>query len=239
MDTEKRNVVVIGSGFGGTICALTLAKYLDKKNNGQPSEEESVCVLERGQWWVSHEIPYGSGKQPPDQNMLEYIIDTKKPFNFWAHPDNIEGLFSMISMSRLANKRGLYDFHTLSSNVNAITASGVGGGSLIYSNVTIQPDKSIYANWPKEKAEDELDVIASNSTESYFSKAEKFIGTNKITTNAGLAGQMLERSKLFQDAAKILAGKHDTKILNNDYSLNLSITDPSKQTVQQSHTRSY
>lgn len=228
MEPETCSAVVVGSGFGGTISALTLSNYFEEKNKGkqQGEKQDTVCILERGQWWVSHEIPYTSGKKLVDQNMLEYLVDNKKPFSFWAHPDNIEGLFSMISMSRIANSRGLYDFHLLSPNVNAITASGIGGGSLVYSNVTIKPDRSTYEKWSKEKPGDELDVVFDQTTETYFSYAEKFIGVNKITTNAGLAGQILERSKIFQTATDVLANHPDTKILNKgDYGLNLSITD--------------
>ena len=48
----KYEAVVIGSGFGGTITSLSLAnKY---KEDG---EGKKVCILERGQWWVSHEMP--------------------------------------------------------------------------------------------------------------------------------------------------------------------------------------
>src|SRR5215469_4673659 len=49
---SKYEAVVIGSGFGGTITSLTLAnKY--KMDGG----DKKVCILERGQWWVCHEMP--------------------------------------------------------------------------------------------------------------------------------------------------------------------------------------
>ena len=44
--------VVIGSGFGGTIVSLAIAKMYKGKN-----ENKRVCILERGQWWISHELP--------------------------------------------------------------------------------------------------------------------------------------------------------------------------------------
>jgi hypothetical protein len=51
--SERYEAVVIGSGFGGSIVALTLAnKYAEA-----PGPTNRVCVLERGQWWVSDEIP--------------------------------------------------------------------------------------------------------------------------------------------------------------------------------------
>ena len=46
------DTVVIGSGFGGTVVSLAIAKmYKNESNNNR------VCILERGQWWISHEIP--------------------------------------------------------------------------------------------------------------------------------------------------------------------------------------
>src|ERR1041385_7316238 len=36
----------------------------------------------------------------------------------------------------------------MSDAAHILTASGVGGGSLIYSGVNLQPDQSIYAGWP-------------------------------------------------------------------------------------------
>jgi len=210
---DSFEAVVVGSGFGGTISALSLANYLKEKGSGQ------VCILERGQWWLSHETPFTTKEErKPDHNrtMLEFLVDEKKPFNFWAHPDNTEGLFNLLSMSRITGKQGLYDFHSLSKNVNVITASGVGGGSLIYSNVTVRPDKTIYENWPGEKNE---------SLEQYFEIAENFMGVNKIVTIAGLTGAKLERSKVFHEAADKLTNGKFTILNKGDYALNLSITD--------------
>jgi choline dehydrogenase-like flavoprotein len=42
------DVVVIGSGFGGTISALTLARAFKQRGRG-----ESVLMLERGTWWTT------------------------------------------------------------------------------------------------------------------------------------------------------------------------------------------
>jgi hypothetical protein len=55
---EAYDAVVIGSGFGGTIAALTLSNKYDKEDNNKEEKlRRRVCVLERGQWWISHEIP--------------------------------------------------------------------------------------------------------------------------------------------------------------------------------------
>ena len=49
--------IVVGSGFGGTISALTIANKLETKD---PSLKNRICILERGQWWISPEIPLTS-----------------------------------------------------------------------------------------------------------------------------------------------------------------------------------
>lgn len=50
---ESFEAVVIGSGFGGTISALSLANYFQQNIPGA-----QVCIIERGQWWISYEIPF-------------------------------------------------------------------------------------------------------------------------------------------------------------------------------------
>jgi choline dehydrogenase-like flavoprotein len=213
--------VVIGSGFGGTIAAIVMANLFKERQ-----KNETVCILERGQWWVSHEIPSRDRNTitEKEQNMREYLEDKDIPHDFWAHPDNIEGLFKLASMSRQLNRRGLYDLRTPNDSldiqkhtISAITASGVGGGSLVYSNVTIRPPESVYRNWPTEK---------EGSLSNYFEIAEDFIGVSKITTISGVTNQKISRSLLFQNAAKN-AKKSNPNILNNDgdFDLNLSITD--------------
>lgn len=224
--------VIIGSGFGGTIAAIVMSNLFadDNKNAGTAGspKEKRVCILERGQWWISHEIPSRKpGDRKPSQNMREYLEDNRIPYDFWAHPDNIEGLFKLASMSRQLVRNGLYDFR-MPSNVDdkkknivsAITASGIGGGSLVYSNVTIRPHESVFEDWPTEKTGQGLN--------NYFDLAENFIGVNKITTIAGISNQKLERSLVFQTAAKNAKNNDPNSNIineNDEYDLNLSITD--------------
>src|SRR5437867_85264 len=216
-EADKFEAVVIGSGFGGTIATIVLSNLFLES-------DKKVCVLERGQWWLSHEIPSRPRDTITDKNMLEYLEDAKIPYGFWAHPDNIEGLFRLASMSRQLDKKGLYDLRTPNDfidnekhTVSAITASGVGGGSLVYSNVTIRPPESIYRDWPIEN---------TGSLSNYFQIAENFIGVSKITTISGVSDQKISRSLIFQNAArKAMIG--NPNILNGieGFDLNLSITD--------------
>lgn len=189
--------VVIGSGFGGTIVSVSIAKKYNEKNI-QDSGKRRVCILERGQWWLSHEIPQSFSKESIDSGSLRsFLVKNDFPFRTWAYPNDTKGMFTAIRNSRAANKvDGLYDFRTL-KNVNVISGSGVGGGSLVYFNLTVKPDHDVYKNWPTEHD-------GSASLDEYYPIAEEFIGVNPITTVSGFSNPpiKLPKSKVFQDAAK-------------------------------------
>jgi GMC oxidoreductase len=198
--------VVIGSGFGGTIVSLAIAKMYKRKN-----ENNKVCILERGQWWISHEIP--------DSNALRtFLIKNNMPFSTWAYPNDIKGMLSAIGNSRTINKvQGLFDVKQM-KNVNVIVGSGVGGGSLVYFNITEKPERIVYENWPTEND-------GNPSLDEFYPLAEEFIGVSPIVTTAGFGGPTLPKAKVFQDASKQIGS---SKILNlNDLDAKLSITDVS------------
>jgi cholesterol oxidase len=128
----------------------------------------------------------------------------------------LKGLLKVFGYSRPVNKlKGLYDYRAL-RNVNIITASGVGGGSLVYTNVTERPDESVYENWPTE-------VDGKPSLGQYFRVAENFIGVNSITTTDGLGKFKLRRGQVFQEAAMQI-GSNEIMNLDN-LNAKLSITD--------------
>ena len=210
---NKYEAIVIGSGFGGTITSLSLAnKY---KEDG---EGKKVCILERGQWWVSHEMPLNqSGTIDGKPTIREYLEQNDIPYSTWAYPDDLKGLFKLFGNSRPVNKlRGVYDYRSM-KNVNIITASGVGGGSLVYTNVTEQPDKTVYENWPTE-------ADGKPSLDQYFIVAENFIGVNPIITTAGLGKFKLRRGQVFQEAAMKIGSNNSIMNLDN-LNAKLSITD--------------
>jgi cholesterol oxidase len=65
-----------------------------------------------------------------------------------ARPDHREGLLYLFAAMRsFLNPKGLYNYF-MSDQAHVLTASGVGGGSLIYSNVNLAPEEDIYAGWP-------------------------------------------------------------------------------------------
>jgi cholesterol oxidase len=224
LPSGKYEAVVIGSGFGGTIVSLSLANKYEKEGQGK-----NVCILERGQWWISDEIPFNKeGTINHKSTIREYLVENKMPYGVFPYPDNHQGLLKVLGNSRTVNKvKGLYDYRSM-RNINVITASGVGGGSLIYFNVTEKPDPSIYVDWPTEK-----DGHASLS--GYFDMAERFLGVNFITTTEAIGTYKLPRTKVFQTAANSIYNKYHDGIVNNkndsgelDLDARLSITDVSK-----------
>ncbi len=147
---KEVTTVVIGSGFGGTITALTLARAYKKRAKG-----ESILMIERGTWWTT---PLETVQ---DKKVVTYdfLKERGQPVQFWPAADHIRGFLDLFfrCLRRKGNETGLYDLTTFgrdgtkNDGVTVARASGVGGGSLVYSNVTIRPPDFIFDDprWPK------------------------------------------------------------------------------------------
>lgn len=153
------DVIIVGSGFGATVIALD-----------QFSKGKSVLILERGVWWVTPELS--------DENSLNPFLKahpSDQPYQYWPRPDHRRGLLDFLAVVKansvlgelqdFANAvadfftgqvrpRPLYQYYTF-DQADVIAANGVGGGSLIYSNVTLEPfwDKDakqypVMETWP-------------------------------------------------------------------------------------------
>lgn len=149
-------VVVIGSGFGGSMTALSLAREFDRRGRG-----ENVKILERGTWWTT---PVGT-VQDKEVRTFEFLQkDNKQPVQYWPSVEHFKGLIDLYRrcFRRKNNEDGLYDLTTFGrpgflglfggehDGVTIMRACGVGGGSLVYSNITIQPPDFVLqdARWP-------------------------------------------------------------------------------------------
>src|SRR5215213_8207037 len=220
---ERYEAVVIGSGFGGTVTSLTLAnKYEMDGEDKEKSLKRRACILERGQWWVSHEMPTpdaaNNGTIDGKPTLRGYLTKNDMPYGTWAYPDNTKGLLNLFGNSRpINNLKGVYDYKAM-RNVHIISASGVGGGSLVYTNVTEEPDRSVYEDWPTQN--DGKPPLSSE----YFEMASRFIGVNSITTTAGIGKFLLPRASAFQNATKSATVKENLMNLDS-LDAKLSITD--------------
>jgi len=243
---QKYETVVIGSGFGGSITSLTLGQKYKEDNDGK-----KVCILERGQWWVSHEMPSSAEDTINHKETIREYLETHDiPYDIWAYPDNIEGIFKVFGNSTTVNKlKGVYDYRPM-KNVHIITSSGVGGGSLVYTNVTEKPEPEVYQNWSiqtdaantkkldtKFTYQDVYGTDASryvddpndvnNQDLDYFTIAENFIGISKITTTSSLGRFKLDRAKVFQNAVSTITDPENKIEVSNSHDLDarLSITE--------------
>lgn len=134
MRIEKADAIVVGSGFGGAVTAARLAEAGLK-----------VLVLERGPWWTSSRTNGASNARPV-------------PRGIWGARKLIRGIHwarGSRGRSIVLNKDGLLELHVF-DQLQAVTGSGVGGGSLIYGDVQTQPDDPYFAHFPPEITADEL-----------------------------------------------------------------------------------
>jgi len=236
---NQTEAVVVGSGFGGTIVSLSLVnQYVDEDKLKPDADKRKLVILERGQWWVSHELPLSPGshefeKKPPatpDKGIREYLETNDIPHRTWAYPDNINGMNQFLNSSRIIDRRGLYDYR-ISKRVHTLTASGVGGGSLVYTNVTEEPNSDVIDAW------DSLLNLGINyaNLKSYFDMARGFIGVNKIPTNTAMGTVKLPKTKAFQDAAKKIKEEEDalgSGIITNKTSSGFDPASPDKDPDQ-------
>lgn len=96
--------VIVGSGFGGSVCAMRLTE-----------KGYSVLVIERGKRYQDQDFP------KTNWNIFKFL---------WLPALRCFGIFQM----------------TLFRHILVLHGSGVGGGSLGYSNVLMQPSDELFDN---------------------------------------------------------------------------------------------
>ena len=131
----------------------------------------SVCILEKGKRWNRYNFPRGPGEVASSA-----IADEK---------DNVR-------------QNGFIEYRTF-KNMDVIQGTGVGGGSLHYFNVHIQPPDFIFEmpKWPSG--------ISRQTLRPYFSLAADMLAANEITDNQDRYTP--KRTQAFEDAVNSIGLK--------------------------------
>lgn len=211
----RHDVVIIGSGFGATVAA----RELTRRKVGD-TERLDILMLERGVFFNSPERPIPDFLRSAPSNWYQY----------WPTPDSSDGLrdafLPLVHLSRDSRVRArsgkvpLYRYSRF-DHVDVVSAIGVGGGSLIYSNVSLEPFKDGSGNYPitegwpltltansftaaKKWMEDYRGKIAEVVTSVPVGKALQ--GDLKNLGAKGLEYLYLARSNAFRKASKSVTG---------------------------------
>jgi cholesterol oxidase len=183
------DVIIIGSGFGATVLAID-----------QSAKGKSVLILERGVWWSTPELTAENPLSP----YLKSHPDTQ-PVQYWPRPDHRRGLIDFLSVVKASGPLGdlqdfangiadfftgrkqpqpLYRYNTF-ADADIVTASGVGGGSLIYSNVTLEPFFDTASN--------SYPVMDPWPASARLSQADYVNGLNWMTNKRGTPNQVVTK----------------------------------------------
>ncbi|TGK07737.1 GMC family oxidoreductase [Leptospira semungkisensis] len=158
--------IVIGTGFGGSINACRLSKKWPGK----------VLVLERGK-----EYPKGSFPRSPE-GMSK---------NFWNVPE--EGSIPRSSKFKKSGRQtGLFDIRNY-PKLDVVLSAGLGGGSLIYANVFLEPPEHIFDDrWP--------DTCKKRNLKPYYKIVKDVLGSRPIPDN-GDERRRVVRTELYEQFA--------------------------------------
>src|SRR5262249_497082 len=122
---ETYDAIVIGSGFGGAIATIALSAHSKK-----------TLVIERGTFWVTPETL--GAPTAPSNALVDWAKARNMRVQYWARPDHALGLLDLLTNRyHEDNPYGLHNYRMF-RQAHILTASGVGGGSLIYSNVNLR-----------------------------------------------------------------------------------------------------
>lgn len=166
-DEFDYDVVVVGSGFGGAVTAYRLA-----------AAQYAVLVLERGHRWGPNKGRRDEATETGDFKDDEVVNFPRAAKDAWfwdhKHPEQ---------------SHGWLDFRNF-PYMGVILGSGVGGGSLIYANVSIEADERAFdKGWP---AQINLKVL-----KPYYDKVTRMLELDKVPPQ-----QWSERVKLMSEGAR-------------------------------------
>jgi len=129
--SDHRNIIIIGSGFGGAIAALRLTQ-----------SGKEVLMLERGKRWTPDGTTRIFSKNVPVDRRATWLSDLSSfPYGPPLPSEKYIGV--------LARERG--------NNIDVMAGAGYGGGSIVWGGLYVQPKKEIFEMvFPGEISYDEL-----------------------------------------------------------------------------------
>jgi cholesterol oxidase len=166
---ERAKAVVIGTGFGGSIAAHRLAEAgID------------VVVLERGQrWTVTDAEDTFPSVRAPDRRAAWFANKTVLPGAPTATFEPYAGLLELIE----------------SPNLDVIAGAGVGGNSLIFAGIMLQPIQALFERtFPKEVLYAEMDA-------DYYPRVRKMMRAASIPDDI-LSSEPYASTRVFIEQAK-------------------------------------
>jgi cholesterol oxidase len=185
--------VIIGSGFGGGINACRLSK---KWPGGK------VLVFERGKRYPM----YSFARTPHEMSK-----------NFWNIPSETKG-----GNPKDEETRGLFDIRNF-KRMDAVISAGLGGGSLIYANVFLEPPDWVFnERWP--------DSCKKEKLQPYYKVAKEVLGARPIPTNDD-PRRKIKRTERFQQVAKEMG--HNSQLLDLNVFFGNDFKDPTPIGVQE------
>jgi cholesterol oxidase len=193
------DVVVIGSGYGASICAARLASKL------QPGKR--LCILERGKERIPGEF---------SSSLPASLKESRRP------------LFGNDKRT-VTNPLGLLDLRQ-GEDVTVMSASALGGTSLINANVTIRPDREVFSrlNWPTYLSNrDFLEPYFDRVSWELGSQKDPFDHTAKMRTQRLAAEQLRDCGAVYEAAAITVCRGSDSSlpILNRQGMVQRACTD--------------
>ena len=162
--TRRFDAIVVGSGFGGAVCAARLAE-----------KGMRVLILERGPWWG----PLNRHRPASDRRDLPRgLLGSRKLLRNlrWARRGR--------RFERLLFRDGFLEVHRF-EHLTAVTSSGVGGGSLHYTNIMAEPTAEFFDAYPDE--------ITGEAMHPYFERVREMLRPSPIPHPA-------EKDRVFAEA---------------------------------------
>jgi cholesterol oxidase len=164
---DRYEAIVIGSGFGGGISACRLSKRWPGR----------VMVLERGKRY-----PMGAFPRAPHDFARNFWNVCDVPGENRPRPKEMQK----------KEEHGLFDIRNF-RHMDVVLSAGLGGGSLIYANVFLEPPDEVFdERWPANTKKAAL--------APYYRVAKEVLGSRPIPRN-GDPRREITRTRLFEQVA--------------------------------------